>query len=87
MSDVFQTPRLTKDNRPDIELPDGRVLTPRKILAKKLKVHERTLQRGNHQTTYIAGVAYLDRNAALNDIAAGLRRRNEPPRRARRGQP
>lgn len=74
-------PYLAKDARPDVVLPDGRVLTPRARLAKELHVHERTLVRANHATVYIANVAFVDRAAVLNDIAHGLRRRNEPPRR------
>jgi hypothetical protein len=83
----FATPsRPTTDDRPDITLPNGHVLTPRKRFAKELKVHPRSLARGNHETVYIGGVAYLDRDAALLDIAGKLARRNEPPTR-RRNQP
>lgn len=73
--------RPTRDTRPDITLPDGRVLTPRARLAKEIDVHERTLARGNHKTVYIAGVAYLDRTSALQDIAGKLERRKQPPKR------
>ena len=77
-------PRLTKDDRPDIELPDGRILTPRVRLASELKVHEKTLTRRNPETVYIAGVAFVERSSVLNDFAHGLHRRNEPPRRRQR---
>jgi hypothetical protein len=77
--------RTTRHDRPAITLPDGRVLTPRVQVAEELRLNERTLKRGNHATVYIGNVAYLDRDATLNDIAHGLRRRNEPPRRRRGG--
>ena len=71
-------PRQTKLTRPDITLPDGRVLTPRDRLADELKIHPRAFVRKNTATVYVAGVAYVDRAVALMDIAGDLRRRNEP---------
>jgi hypothetical protein len=35
----------------------------------------------NVPTTYIGGVAYVDRGASLKQIGAGVKRRNEPARR------
>ncbi len=83
MPDLAIPSRPTSDDRPDITLPNGHVLTPRTRFAKELKVHPRSLARGNHKTVYIGGVAYLDRDAALLDIAGKLERRNQPPNRRR----
>jgi hypothetical protein len=77
------TSRPTRDDRPDIRLPDGRVLTPRARAAKQVGVAERTMARRNPPTTYIGGVAYVDRDSTLADLANGLRRRNEPMKRRR----
>lgn len=79
-------PRPTKHTRPDITLPDGRVLTPRERLAGEVKVHPRAFVRKNTATVYVGGVAYVDRAVALMDLAGDLRRRNEPQKpRARAG--
>lgn len=86
MSDPAITSRLTRDSRPDITLPNGRILTPRARLAKEVGVAEKTIARKNSATVYVGGVAYVDRDSALNDIAKGLRRRNEPAKK-RRGPP
>lgn len=72
--------RPAHTSRPDIVLPDGRILTTRERLAGELRVNPRTLARGNHATVYVAGVAYLDRDGALRDIAGNLRRRQQPPK-------
>jgi hypothetical protein len=37
----------------------------------------------NVPTTYIGGVAYVDRGASLKQIGAGVKRRKEPPARHR----
>jgi hypothetical protein len=80
--------RLRPVDRPDIKLRNGKTLRPRARIARDLPVHEKTLTRGNHKTTYIAGVAYLELETTLDDIAAGLRRRSEPAkRRAGGGRP
>jgi hypothetical protein len=60
--------------RPDISLPNGNVLKPRKRLAAQLGMSERTLTRLRVETTLIAGVAYCSEKSALQIIAAGLRR-------------
>jgi hypothetical protein len=64
-------------------LPNGRTLTPRARLAKKVKVAERTIARLNSPTTYIGGVAYVDHDATLLDIVGKLERRNQPPKKRR----
>jgi hypothetical protein len=85
VSGAALSPRLTAEDRPDIRLSDGRVLTPRARLADEIKVNERTLARRDPETVYVGGVAYVDRERTLQDIAQGLKRRNEPPK--RRGRP
>lgn len=79
-SDLDIPARPARASRPDIVLPDGRILTPRESLARELGVNPRTLARGNHATVYIAGIAYLDRGGTLRDIAGNLRRRQQPPK-------
>jgi hypothetical protein len=77
--------RPNRQDRPDISLPDGRTLTPRVRLADEIGVHERTLARGNHETVYVGGTAYMCRETTLLTIAKGLKKRCEPvtPRRKR----
>lgn len=69
--------------RPDITLPNGRVLTPRGHLADDLKIHDRTLARMNVPSTEFGGVIYVDRDATLQMIGERVGRRNDPVRRAR----
>lgn len=69
--------------RPDITLPDGRVLTPRARLAEEVGISDRTAARKNPETTYVSGVAYVDRASGLQDIVGKLRRRNQPARHKR----
>lgn len=75
--------RSTRDTRPDITMPDGRVLTPRARRAEEVGIAERTLARKNPETTYIGGVAYVDRDFSLRDIVGKLKRRNQPPKHKR----
>jgi hypothetical protein len=86
---VSDTPfvRLRPLDRPDIKLPNGKTLRPRARIARDLPVHEKTLTRGNHPTVYVAGVAYLELETTLADIAGNLRRRNEPAKRRAGGRP
>ena len=84
MPEVLNIPtRQTRDTRPDITLPDGRTLTPRARLAKKVKLSERTIARLNTATTYVGGCAYVDHDATLLDIVGKLKRRNEQPKKRR----
>jgi hypothetical protein len=80
MPDPTSRPTAT---RPDIVLANGRVLRPRDRFASELQIHPRTLARMNPATTRIGGIAYVDVASTLADIAAGLRRRNEPVKRRR----
>jgi hypothetical protein len=81
MSGAALSPRLTAEDRPDIRLSDGRILTPRARLADEIKVNERSLARRNPETVLIGGVAYVERERTLQDIADGLKRRNAEPKR------
>ena len=47
-------------------------------------MHEKTLARKNPKTVYIAGVAYVDRDEQLLDLAKDLKRRCEPVKPRRR---
>jgi hypothetical protein len=77
-----RTPRSSQKQRPDIPLPDGEVLTPRKVFADKVAVCEKTITRWNVPTCYVGGVAYVKRNASLQIIGDKAERRNQPARRA-----
>jgi hypothetical protein len=81
MSRVSERKKTTALDRPDIHLPDGRVLGTRAKVAQKNGVCERTLFRKNVETTYIGGVAYCDYNSAVLDLAGELKRRNQPTKR------
>jgi hypothetical protein len=76
--------RLGKLERPSIELPDGETLKPRAQFAAAIGVSDKTAARLNLPTTYVGCVAYVAVNASLKQIAARVRRRNEPIRRRRR---
>lgn len=78
--------RLRPLDRPDIKLTNGKTLRPRARVARDLSVHEKTVTRGNYKTVYVGGVAYLELETTLDDIAAGLRRANEPPKRRASGR-
>jgi hypothetical protein len=67
------------ETRADIPLPNGRVLMPRAKFARYyLNVHDKTASRMNLPTTYIGGVAYVDRDASLEMIGDGVRSRKQP---------
>jgi hypothetical protein len=67
--------------RPHITLPDGDILMPRAEFANDvLGVSDRTAQRMNFPTTYIAGIAHVPRNASLKVIADRVTSRNQPRR-------
>jgi hypothetical protein len=75
--------RMRREDRPSITLPDGRVLDPRVKFADDVGLSEKTVTRMNVLTVYVGGVAYVDRDASLKQIGAGVKRRNEPPVRHR----
>ena len=75
--------RLTKLERPAIELPNGEILQPRAALARELGISDKTAARQNWPTCLVGGIAYVQRNEALKQIAAKFKRRNEPAKRRR----
>jgi hypothetical protein len=86
MSDTLtapRPPRLTRDTRPDIILPNGKILRPRARIAKELAVCEKTLARMNLPTTYVAGVAYGVVDDAPKAISDSLKQKNQPPKKRR----
>jgi hypothetical protein len=85
-TDPSNTPRRRGCRvRRHIKLPDGRTLIPRSEFADLLGENERTTRRRNLPTTYIANIAYVDRDAGLNIIADTVRRPNQPVTRPARG--
>ena len=70
-----------KPERPNIVLPNGVTLKPRKRLAAQFGMSERTLVRLGVETTMVAGVAYGSEQSAFRIIADGL---HAPKRRRRR---
>jgi hypothetical protein len=77
-------PRMRREDRPSITLPNGRRLEPRVKFADEVGLSERTVTRMNLPTTYIGCVAYVDRAAGLNKIGADVKRRNNEPARRRK---
>ena len=70
--------------RDRINLPDGDYLEPRaKFANQTLGVCDKTVARMNLLTKYISNVAYVPHNASLQEIAKGVRRRNEPLKKRR----
>ena len=65
--------------RPCIELPNGEVAEPRRQFAENtVGATDRTVRKWDLPTLYVAGVAYILRNASLAMLAERARRRNEP---------
>jgi hypothetical protein len=87
MSDTTLTPQsratYRRELRPDITLPNGKVLRPRVRVATDLNVSERTIARMNVPTTYVGNISYIDVEATLKIIGDTLVRRNQPPKRRR----
>jgi hypothetical protein len=75
---------MRRENRTDITLPNGDVLTPRNKFAESIGLADDTVRKLNLPTTYIGNVAYVPRDASLKEIAARAKRRNEPPARRRK---
>jgi hypothetical protein len=71
--------RTSREDRPDIIMPDGQVWRPRFRVAAGAGVHERTLKRKNTRTIYVGNVAYVEVNSAISDLVGKPQRRNEPP--------
>jgi hypothetical protein len=86
MTDISTINSATRQSRqrqrvPEIRLPGGDVLVPRKDFCDSLGVTERTGRRQwNFPTTYIAGIAYVQRDASLQIVAGTVHRRNQPTR-------
>lgn len=77
-------PRIPIGDRPDIVLPDGRVLRPeRRFAGETTHTHQKTVARMGLPSVEIGGVKYIDVSAALQAIGDRVRRRNEPARRSR----
>lgn len=70
--------RVSREDRPDIVMADGRVLRPRFRVAEKAGVNERTLRRKHGEVVYIGGVAYVEENSAISDLVGKPQRRNQP---------
>lgn len=70
-----------RDTAPDIKLPNGKTLTPQIKFAAKIGACEKTVQRMNFETVYIAGVAYVEEERSLKELVDRARRRNEPAKR------
>lgn len=77
------SPRVRREARPSIHLPDGEVLEPRANFASELGVCDKTAARMNLPTTYVGGTAYVARTASLKIVAERVGRRNQPPQRRR----
>ena len=60
--------RVPPAERPNITLPNGKVLTPRAKLAGEIGIVDKTIARMGLPTKYIGGVAYVDRDRALSEI-------------------
>jgi hypothetical protein len=78
-----QARRFTRADRPDIKLPNGKILKPRARFADEVGVSERTIRRLNPPTALIAGVAYVESDGTLQLIADTVKRPNQPARRRR----
>ena len=83
-TDVKEIIRRPRRYLPEIKLPDGEVLKPRRDFAHNvIGVCERSAARMNLPTTYIGGVAYVAENASLKIVADLVQRRNQPAKRHR----
>jgi hypothetical protein len=83
-----QRPHLIEDNMrpalPDfIDLPNGKRLIRRRVLAEKRGYSDKTAARQNLPTVYVRMEPYVDEAASLQDIADKLKRRHQPPKHRR----
>lgn len=76
--------RTRREDRPDIPLPNGRVLRPRFRVAEALGVDEKTLCRRTIETFRIGNLAYVDPDSATVALVGEPVRRNAPPKRRAR---
>jgi hypothetical protein len=85
MSDTLTTrrPRPTRHTRPDIILPNGKILRPRVRIAEEAGLCEKTVARMNLPTTYVGGVAYGIPDDMLKTIGDSLKSKNQPPKKRR----
>jgi hypothetical protein len=72
-----------RDRRIDIA---GDTLMPRFVFAEELGISDKSAQKLDLPTTYLSNVAFVPKNACLKIVADTLKRRNEPPQRARRAR-
>jgi hypothetical protein len=90
MTDIVTNPAPAvsrpRQRVPEIKLPGGDTLVPRADFVSKLGVCERTAKRWDLPTTYIGGVAFVQRDASLRIIASTVHRRNEPTPKRRKHQ-
>jgi hypothetical protein len=75
---------MRRENRADITLPNGEVLTPRIKFAQSIGLSDDTVRKMNLPTIYLGSVAFIARDASLKEIASRAKRRHEPPKRRRR---
>jgi hypothetical protein len=89
MSDVevataaARAPR-SRVRQPKVDLPaieiDGETWKPRKTFATDVGVCDTTVKRWGLRTSFLAGVAYINVQEGLREIASRVRRRNDTPR-------
>jgi hypothetical protein len=73
-----------RDKRVDqIALPDGDTLVPREVFANSVGISDRTARRMDFPTVFVAGFAFVKRNASLQVIADKVKRKNAPQKRRR----
>jgi hypothetical protein len=66
---------VTRERPPEIAIPGGDVLVPRKLFASDvLGISDRSAKRLNLPTTRVGGMAYVARDASLQIIADKIRR-------------
>jgi len=74
-------PSARRRDRPSIALPNGDTLEPRRKLAARLNLSERTVARMGLPTTYVGNVAHHPVNESLNILAGRIKRPTQPRRR------
>jgi hypothetical protein len=86
MSDIVTTTDAAGSRRetaPDITLPNGKTLTPRVRFAAEIGACDKTVARMSFATAYIAGLAYIERESSLQELAGRARRRHVEPAKRR----
>ena len=69
----------TSKSLPDIPIPGGDVLTPRRKLAVEWGISDKTASRMNLPTTYVGNTAYVPRDASVKILAAGIEPKEPAP--------